>query len=61
METPNPKSATIDDAQQVYSTATDDSITLGAKSNSTKQSSQAVADAHADVVPKLLDEPFKNR
>jgi hypothetical protein len=61
METPKPKSTTIDDAQQVHSTATDDSITLEAKSNSTEQSSQPVTVAHADVVPKLLDEPFKKR
>ena len=61
METPKPKSATIDDAEQAHSTATHDNYTLGAKRNSTEQSSQAVAVAHADLVPKLLDEPFKKR
>jgi hypothetical protein len=61
METPKPKSETIDNAQQVHSTTTDDSITLGAKSNSTEQSSQAATVAHANAVPKLLDEPFKKR
>jgi hypothetical protein len=61
METPKPKSVNIDNAQHVHSTATDDSIPLGARRNSTEQSSRAVTVAHTNVVPKLLDEPFKKR